>query len=261
MPFRSLQPDFPEQFVHPPIGDSYHRIAILQGMENAEIEELLRELLSASNAQRVAIQKVAADDSDASTTLTHPLGYGAELVAEFSESESWTTLQSRQEHLERYARRIRACQVRLGNKNFTYTHFPNDSPEPKRLILARIQQFLTGLVDTSELYQMVLLRSGQLIASALPIDPLDENRLDLLHRQLSAAAQKSTGSAHGELLQPGIYALRFWYGASLIGFASGDYALDFVRHRSKLVSRELAHLLNLLDQGPDKPGAIAPIPD
>ncbi|MBL4633996.1 MAG: hypothetical protein JKY56_08990 [Kofleriaceae bacterium] len=227
-------------------------------MENAELEELLRELLSDSSAERVYIR--IAKETRSPHELFASLGRGAIVVAEFAASENFLSFQSRQEHLERYSRRIRACALRLEIEQFPELEFPNQNPDPKRLIVARIQQFLVGLVDTSELYQMVLLRSGQLIASAHPVDDLDSERLDLLHRQLSAAAQQSAGSAHGELVQPRLYGLRFWHGASLLGFSRANYSLDFVRYRSKMVSRELAHLLSMLDNGPDSPGAIAPIP-
>lgn len=126
--------------------------------------------------------------------------------------------------------------------------------------MARIQQFLKGLVDSSELYQVALTCRGRLIASAYALDEIDESRLELLMRQLDIASQKSEGTRHGELVRDDLFARSFWYGAALFGFANKPYSVDFVRHRCKLVSRELANHLSMLDDDPNKPVKTAPVP-
>ena len=101
---------------------------------------------------------------------------------------------------------------------------------------------------------------GRLVASASPLEELEEAQLDLLARQLDKANDSAEGTAHGELVRPGIYAHSFWYGAALVGFCRGEYSVDFVRHRNKMVARELVHLLEMLEGGPDKPVKQAPPP-
>ncbi len=228
-------------------------------MLHSEIEELLREVMAASKAFRVGIETSAPKAS--AYIHSAALGQEAHLVAEFEHIESPHDEQSRQELIERSSRAMRACLRRNGETDFPYLALPNDKPDPKHLILARIQQFLCGIVDTTKLYQMVVLHRGELIASAYVLDELDVERLALLDRQLELAAKKTPGTDHGELIRDDIYARTFWYGASMIGFANSPYALDFVRHRSKMVARELSHLLSLLEDGPESPSSIAPLPE
>ena len=68
-------------------------------------------------------------------------------------------------------------------------------------------------------------------------------------------------NAHAELGGEDFYALSFWYGGCLVGFFSRPYASDFVRHRTRLVTRELAHLLSLLDEPSHDPVQTSPRPD
>jgi len=57
------------------------------------------------------------------------------------------------------------------------------------------------------------------------------------------------------------YAVSFWFDACLIVFFSGPYSSDFMRHRARRVTRELANLLPELDDPTLDPVQAAPIPD
>jgi hypothetical protein len=50
--------------------------------------------------------------------------------------------------------------------------------------------------------------------------------------------------------------MSFWFDAALVVLLTEPYAVDFVRHRSRQVARELANLLPLLEPDPDEPAAI-----
>lgn len=228
-------------------------------MLEAEIEELLRELMSASHAQSVHIAEESEPVPEGGCRAR--LGDGAELRAFFQSDEQAPALQSRQELLERSARALRACRKRHRAHSWPTVSLPGETRDPRGLILARMREFLQGLVATSKLYQMVLMCRGQLISSAEPLEELDRERLQLLERQLARAAQQTQGSDHGELIQDGVYARSFWYGAALIGFARHGYSLDLVRHRSKMVARELAQLLAMYDDDPTSPVKVAPPPE
>lgn len=227
-----------------------------------EITELLREFMTTSQAH--AVQIIPEDQTENQTLPLHSqcakLGMGCLLCATFHNRESPDAPQSRSEFLERSARALRACIKQDGSAQWPLVRIPNASPDPRRVILARIQQFLRGLVDSSDLYQVALTCRGHLIASGYPLAEIDESRLDLLMRQLDVASDKTIGSDHGELVRDDLFAQSFWYGAALFGFANKPYAEDFVRHRCKQVSRELAHLLALLDGAPDTPVKTAPVP-
>ncbi len=224
-----------------------------------DISKLLQELLSSSGAHSVHI--LPANQPLPLHGLCVKLGMGALLCATFHTREPSDAPQSRAELLEHSARKLRACMKASGAASWPHLDLPTDRQDPRQLILARVQQFLKGLVDTSSLYQVLLTCRGTLIASAYPLNDVDESRLDLLLRQLDVAREKQVGSDHGELIRPDLYAHSFWFGAALFGFAETAYAEDFVRHRFKHVARELAHLLAMLDGDPDAPVQVAPMPD
>jgi hypothetical protein len=228
-------------------------------MIDDDISKLMTELLQSSGAHSVHIL------SENQTLPLHglcvKLGMGSLLCATFHTREESDAPQSRAQLLEHSARAMRAAIKVSGASAWPQLVVPTDRPDPRELILARMQQFLKGLVDTSKLYQVLLTCRGTLVASAYPLNEVDESRLDLLLRQLDLAGEKQVGSDHGELVRPEMYAQSFWYGAALFGFADKDYAEDLVRHRFKLVARELANLLAMLDGDPDTPVKVAPLPE
>jgi hypothetical protein len=223
-----------------------------------EITELLREFMAASHAD--AVQIIPENQSLPLHSQCAKLGMGCLLCAIFHTREAPIATQSRSELLERSARALRACVKEDGVPRWPLIRLPTETPDPRRLMLARIQQFLQGLVDSSELYQVALTCRGRLVASAYPLEEIDESRLDLLMRQLDVASDETIGSDHGELVRDDLFAQSFWYGAALFGFANQPYAVDFVRHRCTHVARELSHLLTMLDDDPDEPAKIAPKP-
>jgi len=100
------------------------------------------------------------------------------------------------------------------------------------------------------------------VASASPLDELLRDRLHFLTRLVAAEADKNKGkSSHAEVAGEDYFASSFYFGAYLVTFFDGPYSIDFVRHRSKQVRRELTHLLELLDEGPPDPASVAPIPE
>ncbi len=234
-------------------------------MLEQKLEDLLRTHLATTGASTLRITSKTGhlQEHECRTKLSSQ----AILVASFAQPEATTQQPGRLELLERAARALRSCvreHYREGARvvwpELAFPHVETAAQDPQRLITARIQQFLKALVDSSPLHQEVLMLRGRLIASASPLEELEEAQLDLLARQLDKANESAEGTAHGELVRPGIYAHSFWYGAALIGFCRGDYSVDFVRHRNKMVSRELVHLLEMLEGGPDKPVKQAPPP-
>ncbi len=245
------------------MGLSYHsfidvRIA-KKRMIDDDITELLRELMAVSDAHSVHI--IRENQTLPLHGLCVKLGMGCLLCATFHTRESLDAPQSRAQLLEQSARSMRARVKAEGTASWPLLSLPQGRPDPRQLILARMQQFLQGLADTSSLRQVVLTCRGTLVAGAFKVNEFDESRLDLLLRQLDLASLASAGTTHAELARPDIFAQSFWYGAALIGFAEKPYAEDFVRHRFKHVARELANLLAMLDGDPDTPVKVAPLPE
>tara|TARA_R110002096_G_scaffold292224_1_gene486508 strand:- start:56106 stop:56804 length:699 start_codon:yes stop_codon:yes gene_type:complete len=231
-------------------------------MLEQDLEELLRTHLATTGATTLRITSKTGNLQEHECRTK--LGSRAVLIASFAQPEATGQQPGRLELLERAARALRACvrkhqgAGKLAWPETVFPHAETAAHDPKRLVAARIQQFLKALVDSSPLHQEVLMLRGRLVASATPLDEMEEAQLDLLVRQLDKANDAASGTAHSELVRPGIYAHSFWYGASLIGFCDGEYSVDFVRHRNKMVARELVHLLEMLEGGPDKPVKAAP---
>ncbi|MCP4445497.1 MAG: hypothetical protein GY811_09165 [Myxococcales bacterium] len=229
-----------------------------------KLEELLRSYLAQTGASALRITRNPGNLNE--HQLHAKLAAGVYLVASFVAEERCDSIPSRRELLERAARAFRAHvreSAAATNTRWPEVVYPDAETaahNPQRLILARIQQFLRGLVDSSPFHQQVVILRGRLIASALPLEHVEEVQLDLLSRQLENAGKAAIGTAHGELVRPGLYARGFWYGAALIGFCNSDYSVDFVRHSSKMVTHELTTLLAMLDGDPDKPVKQAPPP-
>ena len=225
------------------------------------LEELLRQQLGLMGAAKLTI---ARDQSVLKLEqLAAKLGSNVSLLASFAGPEPVDQRPSRRELLERAAQALRQCRRDHHGDVWPELQVPNANnleKNSRRLVLARIQQFLTSLVESGPMHQYVLLLRGRLIASAKALEEFEEAQLDLLNRQLDRVSQSAVGTAHGELVRPGLYARSFWYGAALIGFTRDEYSEDFVRHRSKMVAKELGHLLAMLDDGPDKPAKEAPPP-
>lgn len=232
--------------------------ATLRDVHDSDLMEILREL--SVQVDTLALEIDHKDQALLAEAVSLPLGNGGYLHAFWATRAAPQLLAVRRQNLEQGVRRLRDCFRKHDTPFWPHLRMPSDSPDPRRLILARIQQFLRGLVDTSALHQMVLTCGGRIIASALPLDPIDGDRLDLLSRQLRRSSEQTPGSDHGELAQSDVYACSFWYGAALFGFCKTAYSEDFVRHRSKQVAKELVHLLTMLEGEPDDPIKEAPNP-
>ncbi len=236
-------------------------------MLESDLQELLREFLATSSARSVRIGRDLGElaGSQPGTKLgpqlghqpggllSVPLGQGGVLSANFAESSDHAGNTMNRQRLEKCARSLRACLRRHEGLHWPEIVLPSATPARRQLILARMQQFLCGLVDSSPMRQMVLMCRGAIIASALPLEPLDHERLSLLARQLERIAANTQGSDHGELISGDVYARSFWYGAALFGFVDTDYSVDFIRHRCRHVAKELAHLLSMLDDDSHDP--------
>ena len=190
------------------------------------------------------------------------LGNGAYLCVDLATN---VTLEGRDSDpalaIEHSARALRSCARRWDLDRvpaiaLTRSH----APSPDR-VETRIAAFLEALVNMQNAVNVVVARRGQVVASAFEVAEEHLASIPFTHRRLSVEAEKSSESSHAELLGDDYYAVSFWYDACLVAFFSAPYAVDFVRHRARMVTRELSHLLPLLDEPPPSGASIAPIPE
>lgn len=163
--------------------------------------------------------------------------------------------------LEHSARALRACARRWGADRVPAVALGgSSSPDPDR-VETRIAAFLQALVNVQNAVNVVVARRGRVVASAVKLAEEHLASIPFTHRRLAVEAEKKSDSSHAELVGDDYYAVSFWYDACLVAFFSAPYAVDFVRHRARLVTRELSHLLPLLDEPPPSGTSVAPIPE
>ncbi|HKE19602.1 MAG TPA: hypothetical protein VKB80_32215 [Kofleriaceae bacterium] len=205
--------------------------------------------------------------SHATHSMSVPVGGGAVLRAGFLHAEDPPDPNGRAAALERAARALRACARRWDVGTLPPLAFPESSRSPRGLILSRVRSYLGALVGSLGMDNAVVTLRGRVLASARPLGELHRAQIPFTVRRVAVEADRRRGggpggpSSHGELVGEDFYALGFWYGGCLLGFFSRPYAADFVRHRARLVTRELSHLLSLLDEPSHDPAQTAPRPD
>lgn len=258
-----------------------------------ELRQLLRELAAATGAAAVSIAhpespgapgggpgtpSVASQAGGASAldreaeaeavaaagmgeTLSVPIGGGSVLRAGFACPEDPPDPNGRAAALERTARALRACARRWDVSTLPPLAFPDSARSPQHAILARIESYLRGLVGSLGMDNAAVTLRGRVVASAEGLTELHREQIPFTVRRVAAEVdRRGRVSSHAELAGDDFYALSFWYGGCLVGFFSRPYAVDFVRHRARLVTRELAHLLSLLDEPLHDPARTAPRP-
>ena len=162
------------------------------------------------------------------------------------------------EQLERTARQLRTM-ARLADATLPeVTAADVAAVPPQSALLHRIEVFLAALANQSHANNALLLLRGTVVASVHPVDELWRLRLDFVGKQVEANAHETQLSSHGEYAGPDVFAMSFWYQAMLIVPQQPGYGVDFVRHRCRLVARELTHLLP--DLLPDPPALAAQRP-
>lgn len=236
-----------------------------------ELRQLLRELAGATGAVSVAIAHPDTPNEDGSDdepsggalhSMAVPVGGGAVLRAGFLCAEEPPDPNGRAAALERTARALRACARRWDVATLPPVAFPDTARSPRSLILARIESYLRALVASLGMDNSVVTLRGRIVASARPLGELHRAQIPFTVRRVAVEADRRRGaSSHAELAGEDFYALSFWYGGCLVGFFSRPYASDFVRHRTRLVTRELAHLLSLLDEPSHDPVQTSPLPE
>ncbi|HET9624004.1 MAG TPA: hypothetical protein VFP84_21680 [Kofleriaceae bacterium] len=217
-----------------------------------EVRAVLRELVDETGA--VSARIVEHDDARTGVPArTLALGGGEYLRIELP------TRQGREVEIEtalaRVIRQLRAIRRRWEAARLPEVAILPGAPQPSSdRITSRIETYLRALAAIDRASNAFVTRGAQLVAAARPPDELEATRWPFLARR--ALASHAPHSSHGEVVDPDAYAMSFWYDATLIVLLGEPYALDFVRHRSRQVAREIANLMPLLEPDPETPAAV-----
>ncbi len=155
--------------------------------------------------------------------------------------------------LELAVRQLRAVARRWNAAQLPLVRVPPVPASPER-VLQRIASFLRALVGSAHAGNALLVRRGQVVASAEAVDEILASRASFLARR--AWASPAENSSHGEVVDPDAYAVAFYYDAALIVCIEAPYSVDFLRYRCRMVARELALLLPMLDPDPETPAMV-----
>ncbi len=224
-----------------------------------EVRDALKELVDETGAVSARIV-----DDDTNVRLGVPartlaLGGGEYLRVELpTRVEKEAVDNDIEAAFDKVTRQLRAIRRRYEAARLPeITVAPGAIPEGPRVINT-IEKYMQGLASIDRASNAFVTKGTQLIASARPPDELEATRWPFLARR--ALSTHAPNSSHGEVVDPDAYAMSFWYDATLVVLLTDPYAIDFVRHRCKQVSRELCNLLPLLDPDPEAPAAIGPRP-
>ncbi len=240
-----------------------------------EIQQLLAELVGGTGAIAAAIA-LAADpplpvhpgddptsaDAEPAELREVDLGSGTTLRLWFRTAAVGGQGDERGAAAERAARALRACARRWQRDRLPTVRYPTEPITPRARVRARIERYLEALAAAQNTANALVTLHGDIIGSARPCQELHRERVPFIVKRVAAEAGRKKGeSSHATIEADDFFASSFWFDACLIIFFTGPYALDFVRHRARLVVREISGLMAELDPPPGDPAHAAPRPD
>lgn len=224
-----------------------------------EVRDVLKELVEETGAVSARIV-----DDDTNVRLGVPartlaLGGGEYLRVELpTRVEKDAVEHDIEVAFEKVTRQLRAIRRRYEVARLPEATYAPGTLPPGTRVLTTIEKYMQALASIDRASNAFVTKGTQLIASARQPDEMEATRWPFLARR--ALSTHAPNSSHGEIVDPDAYAMSFWYDATLVVLLSEPYAIDFVRHRCKQVSRELCNLLPLLDPDPEAPAAVGPRP-
>ncbi|MBT8491638.1 MAG: hypothetical protein KJO07_01150 [Deltaproteobacteria bacterium] len=229
------------------------------GMLEDELRAILRDLASNIDALSVAIAVMPDDhDSKQSGNATHreiPLGHGSMLLVNLARPADDAIKAT----IERTARSLRSTARRWGIELFPAIRASTEPTTTKDQVLDRMRSFLAAFCGSAGADVAAVVHKGELVASSSPLTELQSERLAFTVKLADAEAQKAEGSSHAVLFGEDYFVATFYYDAALVAYTSRPAAPDFVRHHAKQLTRELVHLLELLDDNPPDPAHVNPV--
>ncbi len=218
---------------------------------DGEVREILRELVAEVGATSAEITD-APEEKSGVPSRTVPLGETSYLRIEIGTRSERAAEIDIEASLERAARSLRAASRRWEQPLPQLAIRPGHGTHKER-VAERVGSFLAALAAVQNADNALVVLRGHVVAAARPLAALEEARWPFIAKRALAAAEKTTGSSHADLADPDFFAHTFWYGAVLIVYFTGPYAVDFVRHRARRVARELSDLLPDLEPEPPAP--------
>ena len=217
-----------------------------------DVRTILRELLAELGATSARVTREP-DERSGVPGRTLPLGGGEFLRVELGARSASPAVDAALEHAARALRAAGRRWEAVALPELVVTSAGSAGPSATR-VRERIGAYLLGLAEVPRAQNAVLIDGRGVIASGRALTELEADRWPFIVRRVAAA--RPPGSSHGELADPDFLALELWYGVTLIVFFEPPYAVDFARHRTRHVARELVALLPMLEPDPAAPAAV-----
>lgn len=233
------------------------------GLES-EVDDILRELLREPGALAAALRKGAedapfADSVEAERLQRAPLGQGAELVVAVGKGAPADLAAA----IERAARDLRACLRRhqAGDDEVPRVELTGRAPRTRAALIRKVERLLSAFAAAHAAVSVAVLRGAQVIAVGGTLDEARRDRVAFLRKRVDAEAARQKGrSSHADVVGDDVFACSFWFDAYLVVFFDRPWSVDFVRYRARVVARELSAVLPHLDDDPDSPADVKPLP-
>ncbi len=226
-----------------------------------EVRKQLERLLDEIGAEFVEICSQTEDEmvrNDQRPRSTYPIDTQRYLSVGFAPTQQPENFEIT---IENGIKRLIACSHRW-DESLPRLFVPQKDSDRRPRILERIRIYLDALCCSQFCTNAMVLVRGQLITSARPLSSATKQLVPTMLERLSDQIEQNRGnSSHAELITPNCYCRSFWFDAVILLLFSGTYAVDFVRHRTKLVTRELVALLPDLDDPPLDPASAQTLPD
>lgn len=233
-----------------------------------EIRQLLRELASDIGATRTEVVH-SRPMSRADNVRISALGGGAFLCVELASGDGADGIYDRrlqgQSDLQvaaamtRCVRALRACARRWECARVPVCADSRSADMPVDRVRERIVSYLQALANGHGAHLVLVTVGRDIAAASSPPDELSRERIPFIVRRVEVEAGRRKRS-HADVVTVDTYAQSFWFDACLIAYFSQPFAEDFIRHRTRLVTRELIPLLTMLDDPPPSPAQVAPVP-
>lgn len=224
-----------------------------------ELRELLRELVDGTGAESASVVHEPSKPNDDAEVKAVPLGMGGLLEVTYAERAN---ADGRPAAIERSARALRACVRRWSVEQFPEIVVRRSHALDRNRVRDRIQSYLAAFANAQGVANAVVTVRDEVVATAEVLDELQRERIPFLLKQIAAEVRRRRGeTSHVEIVRDDLCAFAFWVDACLVAFCDGAFSSDFLRHRAKMVTREISQLLPYLDDPPSAPAQIAPIPE
>ncbi|MFH0902067.1 MAG: hypothetical protein V2A73_15665 [Pseudomonadota bacterium] len=225
-----------------------------------EIDDILRQLLRSEGVMAAAVLPQGVDSISAlveegGTMRRIPLAGNAELAVLVA-NEAKGSIDRR---IDQTAGKLASCIRRWQEEHFPEMRLIGRARRSRAMLVCRIGRLLEEFVNLFQANAAIVVRQD-VLAMGGRLSEEQRQLIPALSARVDAAAAQAR-SSHGEISDGDLYGRSFWFGAYFFCFFERPYSVDFVRHRSRAIAREISSILPFLNEEPPCPALALALPD